>query len=270
MRLPTRCALVPALLVALAMLAGADRHAASAAGPDAPKGPDRIADVDLMPMPIPVAVSDGALDEPVHVARAPEDGSAPDVIQAPGPFGRRLLSLPFLPLDSRIMLVMDGSNSMEGRLNLETKKAARRLLALLDIRRNANVEVGVVHFDNRARTGCRLMRDERRLIGCIHQSRSRLGTNIVAGLRQAMKELVIQRESPGIPAAETEMVVLLTDGLHRGRCDDVVDEAHSVKANGIRMIVVTVGPRADTECMADIVATPNDLYQIATHVRLGE
>ena len=227
----------------------------------------------------PVAAQDASEERPVTTAAdaptlqlgiAPDAPSAPDVALAPGPFGRRLLRLPFLPLDARIMFVLDGSNSQDGLLNLEMKKAARRMLRLLDLRNNANVEVGVVQFDKSARLGCRLMQDDRRLVGCINQVRNRLGTNIVDGLRKAYQEILRNREHPGVPADQAELVVLFSDGLHRGHCDDVTDEAHSIKANGIRVIAVAVGPRADTECLADVVTTRVDLYQIATHVRLGE
>jgi hypothetical protein len=216
--------------------------------------------------PIPSAVAAEAVTLPV----APDTPAALEATLAPGPFGRRLLRLPFLPLDARIMFVLDGSNSQEGMLNLEMKKAARRMLRLLDLRSNANVELGVVQFDKQARVGCRLMQDERRLIGCINQVRQRLGTNIVAGLREAYKELVVRRESPGVPASEVELIVLFSDGLHRGSCDNVVDEAHSIKGNGIRVMAVAVGPRADLECLADVVTSRADLYQIATHVRTGD
>lgn len=200
-----------------------------------------------LPMPDPIVVPD-----------------IPDGPLVPGPLGRRLLNLPFLPVDANIMFVMDGSMSLSDRQNLEMRKSARRTLKLLDLRRHPALQVGVIGFDKRARVLCELGRDERQLFGCVGQVRQRYGTDIVDGLHTAYVELLAERPHAGIPLGQAEIIVLFTDGHNGSGCSDVIREARSIKANGMRLIVVSVGSHADMECLSDIVVSPADLYSIAT------
>ena len=192
------------------------------------------------------------------------DPDIPSAPSAPGPLGRRLLRLPFLPVDANIIFAMDGSMSLSERQNVEMRKAARRTLKLLDIRRNPDINVGVVMFDKKSRVLCDLSRDERDLFGCVGSVRQRYGTDIVAGLHTAYLELIEQREHAGIALGKDEIILLFTDGHHKDGCFDVIEEARSIKGNGVRIIAVSVGSHADGKCLSDVVTSPVDLYTIST------
>lgn len=196
--------------------------------------------------------------DPIVVPDLPESPAVP------GPLGRRLLLLPFLPVDANIVFVMNGSMTLSERQNVEMRKAARRTLKLLDLRRHPDLLVGVVSYDDRARELCELSNDERELFGCVGQVRQRYGNDLVGGLETAYIELLDERPHAGVPLAKAEIVLVFTDGHDTRGCSDVVEQARSIKANGMRVITVAVGSHADTACLADVATGPADVYAIAT------
>jgi len=96
-----------------------------------------------------------------------------------------------------IVLVLDGSGSMEGDKLRQMKSAATEMVRNLDMANYVNTRVGVVEFSAAAKTNAPLTNDTQRVISGINRIQATDGTAIDAGITQGMKELLkARRDAP--------------------------------------------------------------------------
>ncbi len=133
-----------------------------------------------------------------------------------------------------LALVIDKSGSMAGEKLDLTKQAARATAEVLP----PSDQIGVIVFDSQARPVVQLQRasNRQRIANDIGRIQASGGTNILAGLREAVDEL-------GAATARKKHVILLSDG--QSPYDDIPDLVDAARAARITISAIGVGDGAD-------------------------
>ncbi|HEY5091611.1 MAG TPA: VWA domain-containing protein [Polyangia bacterium] len=142
-----------------------------------------------------------------------------------------------------LALVIDKSGSMGGAKMELTKQAARATAETLP----PSDQIAVVVFDSQATAVVQLQRAEnrQRILGDIGRIVANGGTNILAGLREAVDELLPVR-------ARKKHIILLTDG--QSPYDEIPDLVDAASAARITISTVGVGDGADQRMLEKIAA----------------
>ena len=142
-----------------------------------------------------------------------------------------------------LALVIDKSGSMGGAKMDLTKQAARATAETLP----PSDQIAVVVFDSQATAVVQLQRAEnrQRILGDIGRIVANGGTNILAGLREAVDELLPAR-------ARKKHIILLTDG--QSPYDEIPDLVDAASAARITISTVGVGDGADQRMLEKIAA----------------
>ena len=142
-----------------------------------------------------------------------------------------------------LALVIDKSGSMGGPKIELTKQAARATAETLP----ASDQIAVIVFDSQATAVVQMQRAEnrQRILGDIARITTSGGTNILAGLREAVDELLPVR-------ARKKHIILLSDG--QSPYDEIPDLVDAASAARITISSVGVGEGAD-QTMLRMIAT---------------
>jgi Ca-activated chloride channel family protein len=133
-----------------------------------------------------------------------------------------------------LALVIDKSGSMAGAKMELTKEAARATAEAMP----ASDQIAVITFDSQAAPVVRLQKaaNRQRIFGDIARIHASGGTNILAGLREAVDELLPAR-------ARKKHIILLSDG--QSPYDEIPDLVDAASSARITMSAVGVGDGAD-------------------------
>jgi uncharacterized membrane protein len=133
-----------------------------------------------------------------------------------------------------LALVIDKSGSMSGPKIDLTKEAARATAEMMP----PNDQIAVVVFDSQSTPVVRLQRaaNRARILADIGRIQASGGTNILAGLREGVDELLAAR-------ARKKHIILLSDG--QSSYDGITDLLESASAAQITVSAVGVGDGAD-------------------------
>ncbi|MBR6549358.1 MAG: VWA domain-containing protein [Clostridia bacterium] len=129
------------------------------------------------------------------------------------------------PKEREIVMVLDGSGSMDGTPMDETKKAAHEFVNA--VFKKAECNLGVAYYDDQGYVSASLSDSHTYLDKAIDQIDAGGGTNIEAGLQMA--ENMLQDST-----AKKKIVVLMSDGLaNTGKTgQELIDYANQLKAEG--------------------------------------
>lgn len=148
-----------------------------------------------------------------------------------------------------IQLALDHSGSME-RFLPSVKDAARTFIGLTD---QGIDQLGVTVFDRNAQTTQQLTYDREAVLRAIDEISRVDGTDVAAGIKAAHEALMSPHRAPGtIP-----VILLMTDG--RAPAEPAIAAANAAKADGIRIVVVAMGNKIETETLRQ-VASPESLF----------
>ena len=141
-----------------------------------------------------------------------------------------------------LALVIDKSGSMAGAKMELTKQAARATAEVLP----PSDQIAVIVFDSQSKPVVELQRaaNRQRILGDIGRIQASGGTNILAGLREAVDELLPAR-------ARKKHVILLSDG--QSPYDEIPDLVDAATAAHITISAIGVGDGAD-QTMLKIIA----------------
>ncbi len=163
-----------------------------------------------------------------------------------------------LPL--HLVLVVDGSGSMVGQPNQETKDALRDFVQALDLPQHPMREVGVVEFNSSARTLCRLSKNLGQVVSCIGRIGASGGTNIDGGVLEGL-EVLLHGRSPASGPAMQEVMVVLTDGQNNAGCPSLLDAARTVEGQGVLLITICIGANCDAACMMQAASSQDHFFE---------
>jgi Ca-activated chloride channel homolog len=142
-----------------------------------------------------------------------------------------------------LALVIDKSGSMAGLKMDLTKQAARATAETLP----PSDQIAVVVFDSQATAVVQMQRAEnrQRIVGDLERITASGGTNILAGLREAVDELLPVR-------ARKKHIILLSDG--QSPYDEIPDLVDAASAARITISAIGVGDGADQTLLKMIAA----------------
>lgn len=154
-----------------------------------------------------------------------------------------------------VVLVIDTSASMQGQPIMQAKAAARGFIDELDLAAHPDTKVGIVSFNNNAKTVCSLTNQNGALTGCLNSlgNAPTGGTDIAAGLSRAAQ--MLQKRGRTIPLPLTA-VLLLSDGTNQAGCGPVESEAGRLKRDGALLGTVCIGEDCDRICLRKIASQP--------------
>ncbi len=160
-----------------------------------------------------------------------------------------------------IVLVMDGSGSMEGSKNRRMTDGAMELVRRLRLEKYPETRIGVVEFNTEARRLCGLINDEGRVFSCIRRVRAAGGKAIDVGLHEGLRLFLRERPALGKFGAY-EVMLLFSDGHNDAGCAEAERATHKVKGQGVLLISVCVGHDCDDRCMRDLATSPRYFFEI--------
>jgi uncharacterized protein YegL len=153
-----------------------------------------------------------------------------------------------------VVLLMDTSSSMaEGTKLIDARTAAARFVQLLDLPQD---QAAIVGFDQDARVLVDLTGQRQALLDAIGRLTTRTGTMIDRALLAAVEQV---RASPNRRAANRAVIVLLSDGGHRGARQDVLIARDAARQAGAMVITIGLGTDADHILLQE-VAEPSRYY----------
>ncbi len=142
----------------------------------------------------------------------------------------------------------------------DTTSAATQLVRRLKMGDNPHIQVGVVEFNDTARTRTPLTNIQSRVIGGINGIAANGGTAIDRGIDQGVRVLAAGRDNAGEGPIE-EFMIVLSDGENNRGCSPVSASANRAKGQGIVLASVCVGPECDHQCMRRVATTPALFYE---------
>lgn len=161
------------------------------------------------------------------------------------------------------VLVVDGSDAMAGQPAVQRNIALRHFVQRLDLSNHPQRRVGVVWFEDSARTICRLTNDEGQLISCIGRIGAEGGHRIDRGIQEGLKVL---RQGRNLAQGQViqESMIVLSIGANDEGCDPVLQSARSAKSQGILLVSICIGPDCDAACFRQAATSPRYFFQTQT------
>lgn len=154
-----------------------------------------------------------------------------------------------------VVFVLDESAAMQGTPLTEEMQAVQTLLRGLRLADSPSTKAGVVAFKDVARTLCKLMNDEGRLLICsgkaVASSRAQLDRGIIEGL----KVLSDGRRGLGADVEPNEVMVVLSGGANFTGCDPVKSAARRAKGQGVLVIAACIGGTCDDSCLREAASS---------------
>ncbi len=160
-----------------------------------------------------------------------------------------------------IVLVLDGSGSMQGDPNQQMKKACRELIDRLNLKDNPATKVGVVMFNNAAKVLCQLTNLPNQANGCVGRVGAAGGTCIDCGIKAGVGVMTRGRTNAADRDTIREVMVVLSDGENNAGCGPVLAAAGQAKGAGILVITVCVGTGCDVQCMRQAATSPRYFFE---------
>jgi len=155
-----------------------------------------------------------------------------------------------------IVLVIDRSASMRGAPLEAARGAARAFAELLDVRHH---RLGLTSFAGEATMDYGLTDDVATIIDHLQALTPDGGTNIAAGLERAGDNLTRFGRLEALP-----VIVLLTDGRQNPDTPDPVQAAVGLRAKGVQIFAIGLGPSVDVPSLNGIAGAPDRVYTAPT------
>lgn len=160
-----------------------------------------------------------------------------------------------------VVLVLDASGSMAGQKNADLKNAVKRMVRELNLDERPLIQMGIVEFNNIAKTLCQLTNDSGRLNSCANKVSANGGTSIDQGIREGLK--VLSRGRPrGGGSDVREIMVVLSDGGNNAGCQPVIQAANQAKGQKVLIMSVCVGSDCDAACMRQVASSNRYFFQV--------
>lgn len=167
-----------------------------------------------------------------------------------------------------LVFVLDESGSMQGDPINEQQQAVKSIIRSLELPDNPTIQVAVVAYQHEARTLCKLMNDEGRLLSCTGHMRANGGTRIDRGILEALKVLQDGRSGLGADMEPNEVIFLTSDGESNTGCGPVWSAARRAKGQGVLVITVCLGDQCDSACMLESASSARYHFKIDSATQL--
>jgi hypothetical protein len=152
------------------------------------------------------------------------------------------------PIPLHVVLVIDGSGSVEAESRAGIKQAAGRLVDAI-ARNYPESRIGVAGADARARSPCPLTGELDQVKQCIDRAGAGGSAAGDAGIREGLRVIFAGRRAAADADAISEVMVWFSSGKYDRGCDPLLGAASQVKRQGIIMITACLGGDCDTPCL---------------------
>jgi Mg-chelatase subunit ChlD len=156
---------------------------------------------------------------------------------------------------SDVALVIDTSSSMAGQKSEDASSAALAFVGNIDLAPGRS-QVAVVRYDREAEVVCELTRSRPLIEAAIRSLNVRSGTHIDKGLRTSLCELQSDRHLE----RNTQVIVLLTDGVQTGTPGEEIRAAAEVRAVGVRLYAIGLGDDVDEATLRTMAGSDERYY----------
>lgn len=167
-----------------------------------------------------------------------------------------------------LVFVLDESAAMLGAPLAEEMQAVQTLVRGLRLADSPSTQVGIVAFESVARTLCKLMNDEARLLSCAGKLRARGGAQIDRGIIEGLKVLGDGRRGLGPDVTPDEVMVVLSGGANFTGCDPVKSAARRAKGQGVLVITACIGGTCDDSCLQAAANSARYHYSVPSALAL--
>ena len=161
-----------------------------------------------------------------------------------------------------LVFVLDESGSMQGDPINQLKQAVKTIIRGMALPDNPTTKIGIVAFQSTARTLCKLMNDEGRLLSCAGKLTANGGTQIDRGIIEALKVLADGRKGLGDDVEPNEVMIVVSDGQNNTGCDSVKSAARRARGQGVLVITVCVGGGCDAQCMRECASSARYFFEV--------
>lgn len=168
-----------------------------------------------------------------------------------------------------IVLVIDGSEAMAGRLGRDVRDAAAALVDYLDLRDNPSTRVAVVGFDERVHVRCGLSNDGGRAARCIDRVAANGEARLEVGLAEAGRILRPARKQFPPPHVMREHVVVYA-ARPAGGCARSLRETERLKAEGVQIETLCAGDDCDAPCLQSLATSLGQRFAWRDRAELPE
>mgnify|MGYP003383119762 CR=1 FL=1 len=128
-----------------------------------------------------------------------------------------------------LVFVLGEPGAMQGDPINQLSRAVKAMIRSLKLADNPSTQVGIVAFQSSARTLCKLMNDEGRLLSCAGKLAAHGGTAIDRGIIQGLKDLADGRRGLDPNVEPNEVMIVVTNSMNGAGCDPVKSAARRAK-----------------------------------------
>ena len=160
-----------------------------------------------------------------------------------------------------LVLVLDGSAAMAGGPEKQLRQTAERIIQYLELPDNPTALVGIVDFNSRARTLCRLGNDEADLLRCVNKVGAYGGSAIDRGITEGLKVITAGRRGLSPWVQPSEVMILISDGANDRGCDVVKAASSRVMRDGVLMITICASRSCDEACLNEVASSPRYFFR---------
>lgn len=167
-----------------------------------------------------------------------------------------------------LVFVLDESGSMQGDPINQQQQAVKTIIRGMALPEHPTTQIGIVAFQSVARTLCKLMNDEGRLLSCAGKLWANGGTQIDRGIIEGLKALGDGRRGLGADVEPNEVMIVVSDGQSDTGCDPVKSAARRAKGQGVLVITVCLGDQCDSDCLFESASSARYHFKIDSATQL--
>lgn len=152
------------------------------------------------------------------------------------------------PIPLHVVLVIDGSGTVDAESRARVKQAAGKLVDAI-ARNYSESRFGVVGADARARSTCPFTGELDQVKQCIDRAGAGGSAAGDTGIREGLRVIIAGRRAAAGTDAISEVMVWFSSGKHDRGCDPLLGAASQAKRRGIIMIAACLGGDCDKPCL---------------------
>ena len=161
-----------------------------------------------------------------------------------------------------LVFVLGEPGAMQGDPINQLSGAVKAMIRSLKLADNPSTQVGIVAFQSSARTLCKLMNDEGRLLSCAGKLAAHGGTAIDRGIIQGLKDLADGRRGLDPNVEPNEVMIVVTNSMNGAGCDPVKSAARRAKGQGVLVVTVGIGANVDMQCLKECASSSRYAFDL--------
>lgn len=160
-----------------------------------------------------------------------------------------------------LVMVMDNSASISREVSLRMTQSARGFIQQLMLIDDEIRRIGVVSFNDSARTWCSLTDDAAKLDGCLKLPRPKGGAAIERGMLTGLTVLKDGHAAMTRRSEPNEVMILFASGHNDRGCSKARTMAKRVKDAGVLVITISADETSDAQCLRQLASSARYVFE---------